>query len=60
MASAEGQQSGEHLDDRGFAAAIGAQKPEDFSLFHAEADVVHGGEVAETPDQVLRGDGRLC
>src|SRR5208337_1095434 len=60
VASAGGQQPGEHLDDRGFAAAIGAQKPEDFSLFHAETDVVHGGDIAETPDQVLRGNGGLC
>ena len=59
VAASERQQPGEHLDDGGFAAAVGAEKAEDFALFDAEAHVVHGGEIAEAPDQMLRGDGGL-
>jgi len=47
------------LDDGGFSAAVGAEEPEDFAFFDAEADVVDGGEVAETPNQMFGGDGGL-
>ncbi len=53
----ERQQAREHFDDGGFSAAVGAEKAEDFAFFNAEADVVDGGEVAETTHKILRGDG---
>src|SRR6266446_5492125 len=55
--AAERQQAGEHFDDGGLSAAVGAQETEDFAFFDAEADVVDGGEVAEAAHKVLRGDG---
>src|SRR6266446_5208412 len=55
--AAEWQKAGEHLDDGGFSAAVGAEETEDFAFFNAEADVVDGGEVAEAAHEVLRGDG---
>src|SRR6266436_9219407 len=58
-AAAERQKAGEHFDDGGFSAAVGAEEPEDFAFFDAEADVVDGGEVAETPNQMFGGDGGL-
>jgi len=42
-----------------FPLAVGAEEPEDFAFFDAEADVVDGGEVAETPNQMFGGDGGL-
>src|SRR5712664_1900888 len=57
--AAERQKAGEHFDDRGFSAAVGAEETEDFAFFDAEADVVDGGEVAETPNQMVGGDGGL-
>ena len=59
-AFAERQQTGEHLDDGGLAAAVGAEKAEDFAFLHAEADVIDGGEIAEAAHQMFRGDGRAC
>ena len=59
VAGRKRKQTGEHFDDGGFAAAVGAEKAEDFAFFDAEADVVHGGEVAEAADQMVGGDGGL-
>jgi len=36
-----------------FSRAVGAQKPQDFSFFHAEADVVDGGDLAVAFGEVL-------
>src|SRR5712692_678834 len=55
--AAERQEAGKHFDDGGFSAAVGAEESEDFAFFDAEADVVDGGEVAESSDEILRGDG---
>src|SRR6266550_3174818 len=55
-AAAERQESGEHFDDGGFAATVGAEETEDLAFFDAEADVVDGGEIAETAHKILRGD----
>src|SRR6267143_5378005 len=55
-AAAERQKSGEHFDDGGFSAAIGAEETEDFAFSDAEADVVHGGEVAEAAHEKFGGD----
>ena len=41
------QEAGEHFHGGGFAAAVAAEEAEDFAFFDGEADVVHGGEVAE-------------
>src|SRR5882757_9833682 len=57
--AAEWQKAGEHLDDGGFSAAVGAEEAEDFAFFDAEADVVDGGEVAETAHEMFGGDGGL-
>src|SRR5262249_21671460 len=50
---------GEHFDDGGFAAAIGPEEAEDFALFHAKADVVDRGELAEAANETLGDDGGL-
>ena len=55
-----GEQAGEHLHGGGLAAAVGAQEAEDLALGDGEADVPHGGEVAEFQGQVLRHDGRAA
>jgi hypothetical protein len=55
--AAQRQQTGEHLDDSGFSAAVGSEKAENFAFLHAEAEVVNGGETAEPPHKMLGGDG---
>ena len=42
------QQAGEHLHGGGLAAAVGAEKAEDFPTLDTEADVIDRDEVAET------------
>src|SRR5260370_23315941 len=58
-AAAERQKAGEHFDDGGFAAAVGAEEAEDFAFFYAEADVIHGREITKTPHAMLAGDSRV-
>ncbi|MNL21137.1 hypothetical protein D3C87_1424120 [compost metagenome] len=48
---------GEHFHGGGFAAAVGAQKPEDFAAADGEADLVHSREIAEAQGQVMGFDG---
>src|SRR5713226_8356654 len=55
--AAERQKAREHFNDGGFSAAVRAEEAEDFAFFDAEADVVDGGKVAETPNQMLSGNG---
>src|SRR3974390_181810 len=57
VATGKGKEAGEHFDDGGFATAVGAEEAEDFALLDSKADIVDGSEIAETADQVLRGDG---
>src|SRR5271169_4165266 len=58
-ATAQRQKSSEHFDDGGLAASIGAEKAENFALLDAETHVIDGGNLAEPPDKVFGGDGRL-
>ena len=62
LALAGGQQTGEHLHGGGLAAAVGAEKAEDFPALDAKAHLVHRDEIAETQGQVvgLDGDFRLA
>ncbi|MEA3219506.1 MAG: hypothetical protein OZX49_00596 [Immundisolibacter sp.] len=46
------QQAGEHLHGRGLAAAVGAQKTEDLTPRHAQADVIDRREVAKAHGQI--------
>src|SRR5260370_10676111 len=55
--SAERQKSGEHFDDGGLSAAVGAEETKDFAFFDSEAHVVHGGEVAEAPHERFGREG---
>src|SRR5467141_2175851 len=55
--STERQKSREHFDDGGFSAAVGPEEAKDLAFFDAEADVVHGGEVAEAAHEMFGGDG---
>jgi hypothetical protein len=51
------QQSGQHLHGRGLAAAVRAEKAEDFAPLDAKADVVDSGETVESHRQ-MRGFDR--
>ena len=51
------QDAQEHADDGAFAAAVGAEQPEDRSALDLEGDVAHGDELAETAGEVLDVDG---
>src|SRR6185369_4149385 len=48
----DGQNSGQHLDHSGLAAAVRAEKPEDFSLLDSDRRVTYGDEVAKTSRQI--------
>ena len=52
------QQPGQHFHGGGLAAAVGAEEAEDLAAPDAETDMIHGDEIAETPRQPLRLDGR--
>ena len=54
------QKACQHLHRRGLAAAVGAEEAEDLALVDAEADVLHGGEIAEAFRQVARLDGDVA
>src|SRR5207249_2103230 len=53
LAAAERQEAGEHFDDGGLSAAIGAEETEDFAFLDVEADIVDGGEAAEAAHEML-------
>jgi len=57
LAAAERQEAGEHFDDGRFSAAIWTKEAEDFAFLDAEADIVDGGEVAETAHKMFGRDG---
>ena len=57
VATAGLQEASEHFHGGGFAAAVAAEKAEDFAFFDGEADVVHGGEVAEGFGEAVCFDG---
>jgi hypothetical protein len=59
FARGEWKQSSEHFDHCGFAAAVGAEEAEDFTFRDVEADVIHSGECAETPHEVVGGNREL-
>ena len=59
VAGGERKEASKHLDDSGFATAIGTEKSEDFAFFDAEADVVDCGEFTESANQMVGGDGGL-
>ena len=48
------QKAGEHFHGGGFAAAVGAEKAENFAFFDAEAHIVYRSEVAETLGEPVR------
>ncbi len=50
------RERGHHADQRGLARAVGPEQAEDFSLGDAEADVVHGHELAELFRQMVDFD----
>src|SRR5437879_9526045 len=47
VAAGRRQQPGEHLDDRSFPAAVGAEEAEHLSLLDAQAHATDGNEIAE-------------
>ena len=47
------QIAGENVHGSGFSRAVRPQEPEDFALFHCEADMVHGAVPAISLRQVL-------
>ena len=51
------QKAGQHFHGGGFAAAVAAQKAEDFAFGNGEADMVHGGEAAEAFGEPVRFNG---
>ena len=53
------QQAGQHLHCRRFAAAVRADKAEDFAAFDGEAHPIDGGKVAEAARQIAGGDDRF-
>src|SRR2546426_2319263 len=59
LAAAERQEAGEHFDDGGLSAAIGAEETEDFAFLDVEADIVDGGEAAETAHEMLGSNGNF-
>jgi len=60
-AAAERQKAGEHFDDGGFFRCRWGRGTRRFRPFSTrEADVVDGGEVAETPNQMFGGGWRLA
>jgi hypothetical protein len=50
------EQSGEHLDGRGLARAIGPKEAEELPGSDAEIHAVHGDEFSEATGQGLGGD----
>jgi len=52
------QQPGDHLDGRGLAGAVGAEKTHDLPAGHVEGDALDGLEAAEVLAQVADLDGR--
>ena len=52
------EKAGEHLHGGGLAATIGTEKAKNFPFFNFEADMIHGGEIAETLGQSMRLDHR--
>ena len=48
------QQAGQHFHGGGLAAAVAAEKAENLAFLNGEADMVHGGEIAETLGQPVR------
>ncbi|MNH03377.1 hypothetical protein D3C79_626390 [compost metagenome] len=49
-------QSGEHFHGGGLAAAVGAEKAEDFTATDGEADLVHRSEIPKAQGQFMRFD----
>src|SRR5581483_7358703 len=52
------EQPAEHLERGALARAVGTEQPEYLAAADAEADVVHGGERAESLGQPVRLDDR--
>ena len=50
------EQSGEHLHGGGFAAAIAAEKPEDFATAHLQRDIIDRDKLSELLAQALGVD----
>src|SRR5205085_2752724 len=48
--------SGEHVEDRALARAVGPDQADDLALGHLERDVADGGEAAETLDQAFNDE----
>lgn len=47
------EQTGEHLDDGGFARPVRPQKAEELPGSYAERNIVHGSEFAEAPGETV-------
>src|SRR5262249_28558629 len=58
FAFGDGQNSGQHFDHRGLAAAVGPEKAEDFSLLHFDRGLIHRDEVTESPRQIFGFNGQ--
>src|SRR5262249_60063086 len=56
-AGSEGEDSAQHLDDRGFTGPVGAEKPEHLSWLDLKADTIDGRDVAELSNEVFRENG---
>src|SRR5215472_3773318 len=54
LSGRNGQQRGQHPDQRGLARSVGAQQSEDFATPHLEADAVDRGEATEPLRQLRR------
>ncbi len=57
LALAGWQQTGEHFHGGGLAAAVRAEKAEDFTAGNAEIDLIHRDEIAEAHGQPMGLDG---
>lgn len=57
LSFAGGQKARQHLHGGGFSAAIGAEKAKNLAARNLEADIVDGGEIAETHAKVGCLDG---
>ena len=49
----------EHFDGSGFAGGVWAEHGDEFAFFNGEAQVIHGGEVAELFYQIFQFDHGL-
>jgi hypothetical protein len=55
-AACKREQSGQHLDDGRFSAAVRPEKSENFAALHLEADIVDRSKLPERPNEMFGGN----